>query len=341
MHRLLSLSALAMALVLPAPPAAADARAVASDHHMHIHSPAILEMLPAYCDSLRRLRPCDPTFTEPLAVADLLAALDGAGVRRGWLMSTGYLAESTLIGPIPADAPQRLHAANAFTVSLARANPDRLTAFIGVNPLTDTALTQIAAWRGDPAAAGVKLHLTNSGVDLRAPADVARLRAVFRAASEAGFAIMIHMRTMAADYGRADAEIFIREVLPAAGTSPVIIAHAAGWSGIDPQTLGALGAFAELVEEAPEQARNLWFDLAQVYRPEASQADRAAFSLLVRRIGAGRFVAASDWPFAGDLQTYYAGLATEPSLSATERTAILAAEVPLPRRASTQPPQAP
>ncbi|MGA0605141.1 amidohydrolase family protein [Phenylobacterium sp. VNQ135] len=304
---------------------------VTTDHHMHVHSPAILEMLPAYCASPYRKQPCDARFVQPLATADALAALDAAGIRRGWLLSTGYLAESALMGPVPADAPQRVHAANAFTVGEARAHPDRLTAFIGVNPLTDTALSEIAAWRRDPAAAGIKLHLTNSGVDLRSPADIARLKAVFRAASKARFAIMIHMRTGAADYGRADAETFIREVLPEARGVPVVIAHSAGWGGIDPQTLGALGAFADAVERNPRLARNLWFDLAQVYRPETSAADRAAFSLLLKRIGASRFLAASDWPFAGDLRGYYAALGAEPSLDPAAQAAISAASVPLPR----------
>ncbi|MCR5876256.1 amidohydrolase [Phenylobacterium sp. J426] len=330
MRRLTSVAA-ALVLFASAKVVAAQPMDVATDHHMHVHSPEILAMLPAYCESPLRKRPCDPAFVNPLSVADALAALDAAGVRRGWLMSTGYLAESALMGPVPADAPQRLHAANAFTVGQARAHPDRLVAFIGLNPLTETALAEIAAWRADRTASGIKLHLTNSGVDLRSPADVARLKAVVRAAAEARFAIMIHMRTSSPDYGREDAQTFIREVLPEARGVPLIIAHSAGWGGIDAPTLAALGAFADVIAHDPMIAKNLWFDLAQVYRPEATPADRAAFSALLRRIGPERFVTASDWPFAGDLRAYYEGLAAETSLTAAEVRAIGRSKVPLPR----------
>lgn len=329
MRRFVRVVAAAAMLTLAAGAARAQ---VAVDHHMHVHSPAILEMLPAYCDSPGRKSPCDPAFVKPLTIADMLAAMDSAGIKRGWLLSTGYLAESTFLSPVPADAPQRVHAANAFTVEQARAHPDRIVGFIGVNPLTGTALSEIAAWRGDKAVTGVKMHLTNSGVNLRSPADVARLKAVFRAAAEAKFTIMIHMRTSAPDYGRTDVETFIREVLPEARGVPVVIAHAAGWGSINPQTLSALGAFADVAERNPKSIQNVKFDLAQVYEPEVSAVNRAAMSELVRRIGAGRFLAASDWPFADDLGAYYRALDNEPTLRPAERAAIRKADVRLPRR---------
>lgn len=279
---------------------------VGVDHHMHVHSPAILGFLPGYCASPGRTSPCDPAFSLPLTADDALAALDGAGVRRGWLLSTGYLAESPMMSPPDPRAAEILRSANDFTVAQARAHPDRLGAFIGINPLTDTALPEIARWRGDPAVMGVKLHLTNSGVDLRAPAQAARLAAVFRAAADARLVILIHMRTRAPDYGPRDVEIFLRDVLPAARGGPVVIAHAAGWGGTNPYTLGALGAFADALERNPALGRKLWFDLAQVCDERTPPAERDALAAVIRRIGVSHFVAGSDWPFVRDLAHYYA-----------------------------------
>ena len=125
---------------------------------------------------------------------EVLADMDRGGVGTAWMMSTGYLAESPMMVPPLANAPALVHAANAFTVGQARAHPDRLVAFIGVNPLTPTALAEIAAWKDEPFATGVKIHLTNSDVDLRDPDQVFRLAAVFDAAAAAGMTIMIHMR---------------------------------------------------------------------------------------------------------------------------------------------------
>lgn len=294
----------------------------AVDHHMHVHSPAILKILPAYCASPMRKSPCDPRFTTPLTAEDTLKAMDGAGIQQGWLMSTAYLAESPL-AERRADAAQVLRQANDFTVGLARRHPARFAAFVSVNPTAPDALAEIARWKGDRAVTGLKLHLTNSGVDLRDPAQVAKLAAVFHAAAANGWTIMIHMRTGAADYGARDVRVFLAQVLPTAGGAPVVIAHAAGWGGIDAVTLDALGAFADAFQRDPASVRNVHFDLAQVFNQKAAPEDRKKMAGLIRRIGPDRFVAGSDWPFSGDLTTYFATAYAGPELSPAEWDAVL------------------
>ena len=289
----------------------------AVDHHMHVHSPAILNILPAYCASPMRKTPCDPRFTAPLTEKDALKAMDAAGVQLGWLMSTAYLAESPLAEP-RADAAKVLREANDFTVGLARQYPDRFAAFVSVNPNAPDALGEIARWKGDRAVTGLKLHLTNSGVDLRDPVQVAKLAAVFRAAAANGWTIMIHMRTGAADYGARDVRVFLSQVLPAAGGARVVIAHAAGWGGIDAVTLDALGAFANAFEHDPASVRHVHFDLAQVFKENAPPEARKKMAGLIRRIGPDRFVAGSDWPFSGDLKAYFTNAYCGPELSAAE-----------------------
>lgn len=300
-------------------------RAVAGpvvDHHMHVHSPAILNILPAYCASPMRKSPCDARFTAPLTAEDALKAMDEAGIQRGWLMSTAYLAESPLAEPRP-DATRVLREANDFTIGLARQYPDRFAAFVSVNPTRPDALTEIARWKGDRAVTGLKLHLTNSGVDLRDTEQVAKLAAVFRAAAANGWTIMIHMRTGAADYGARDVRVFLDQVLPAAGDTPVVIAHAAGWGGIDAVTLDALGAFADAFERDPKFGHNLRFDLAQVFTEKTTPQGRTAMAKLIRRIGPDHFVAGSDWPFSGNLKTYFATAYATPELSLAEWAKIV------------------
>lgn len=301
---------------------------VRTDYHMHVHSPAILKMLPAYCASPGRKGACDARFTEPLTVDDLLAQMDKAGVQHGWLMSTAYLARSPMMVPALPDAAQITRDANDFTVGLARAHPDRLSTFIGLNPLAPDALDEIARWKGDCAVTGLKLHLTNSEVDLRDPAQVAKLAAVFKAAAGNGWTIMIHMRTRAADYGAQDVRVFLKDVLPAAGEQPVVLAHAAGWGGIDAVTLDALGAFADALKADPSRGRNLRFDLAQVMTDKTTPQDRAKLAALIRRIGPDHFLAASDWPFAGDLKAYFAKNFARPELTHAEWAQVLNATVP-------------
>ncbi|MGH7021658.1 MAG: amidohydrolase family protein [Brevundimonas sp.] len=298
------------------------AEPVATDHHVHVHSPAILAFLPAYCSSVGRISACPEVFTRPLTVDDLLADMDAAGVQRAFLMSTAYLAESPMMVPARPDAPDLIRAANDFTVDLARSHPDRLTAFIGVNPLTPTALSEIARWADDPFAAGVKLHLTNSDVDLRDPVDVAALAGVFRAASANGKTIMIHMRTRAGDYGAQDVRIFLEQVLPQAHGTPVMIAHSGGWGGLDDNTWAAMTAFAEVLEQNSAAGRGLSFDLAQVFDVGTSDEDLARLVALMRRIGIERFVTGSDWPFSGPLGGYLNSAFARLPLTAVEQRVL-------------------
>lgn len=285
---------------------AASLAPVVVDHHMHVHSPAILAFLPSYCSSVGRIGPCPEEFIRAYPPEELIEQMDKAGVSRGLIMSTAYLAESPMMQPPALDAARIVREANAWTVAVARKYPQRLGVYIGVNPVTATALPEIAHWANDPAVTGIKIHITNSGASFRDPVQVAHLRTVFDMARRSHLAIMIHMRTRDEDYGARDVETFIRDVLPAAGDTPVQIAHAAGWGGIDPQTLSALGAFASAIETHPGIAKNLTFDLAAVWKKDTPQPDLQALAGLIHRIGAEHFVPASDYPFSDDLTPYYA-----------------------------------
>jgi predicted TIM-barrel fold metal-dependent hydrolase len=295
-----------------APPAGPAAAGVIVDHHVHVHSPAILAFLPAYCASPTRTSKCDPDFARPLAAEDLLRAMDAAGIKRAWLMSTAYLAESPLMGELVPNHAEIVRAANDFTVDLARRYPDRFDAYIGINPVSPTAPGEIARWRGNPHVAGIKLHLANSRFDYHDPEQVKRLAAVFRAAVDQHLRIMIHMRNGATGYGAEEARIFVRDVLPAGRGTKVQIAHVAGWGGIDAPTLAALGVFADTCEADRAACRDLTFDLAAIRPEKVSRADQATLVALMRRIGVDHFVAASDWPFSLDLKAYYASLAMLP-----------------------------
>ena len=322
MTLVLVLTIAAAVLLSTASFSAADRRApvVAADHHVHVHSPAILAILPGYCASPGRTSPCDPAFSNPLSVTDLLRAMDAAGIRRARVMSTAYLAESPMMMPPAPDHAEIVRKANEFTVGLARDHPDRLEAYIGVNPLTSTALREIEHWHGDRQVAGIKLHLANSRFDYRQPGQVEMLAGVFRAAASADLRIMVHMRDRAAGYGAEEARIFLNRILPAAHGTTVQIAHAAGWGGIDSATLDALGVFADACEPDRKRCANLYFDLAAIKPGAASEQDKAALAGLMRRIGIRHFLPASDWPFARDLGTYYAELATLPLTRSEWRT---------------------
>ncbi|MCX7514745.1 amidohydrolase family protein [Frateuria sp. STR12] len=304
-------------------PAAEPAAAIRVDHHTHLNSPAIQAFVPKFCQSIRRYGKCDAALTTPHSPADLLVAMDKAGIERALVLSTGYLPQSPMMDPPPTNAAQLMRAANDWTVGLARDHPDRFRAFVAVDPLRPTALAEIARWKGNPAVAGLKLHLTSSGVELRNDAHVAALARVFRAAAKAHWAIVVHLRTQRGDYGAADVQRFVRDVLPAAAGTPVQIAHAGGWGGIDKATLSALGAFAHDMQADPQAFRHVWFDLSGVWTGKTPSADKRAFVALIRKIGPRHFLPGSDWPYNGtDLADYYGRIYPQLPLTPTEWAVI-------------------
>ncbi len=292
---------------------------VAIDHHLHVHAPAIIRFLPHLCNSPQLPEGCSPAFAQPYRIEDVLAQMDAAGIRGGALLSSAYLAETTFVDPMVPDHAAILHAGNVFTQAAARAHPDRLMAFVSLNPVTQSALPELARWKGDPFVTGVKLHLTNSGVDLRNADHARKVASVFRASGASHFAIIIHMRSEREDYGAQDVRILLRDVLPAAGRNSIVqIAHAAGWGGIDANTLDALSAFADAIEAKPSLRKQLYFDLAAVWDDDSSEADMEKLAGLIRRIGLRQFLPASDWPFPGNLAGYYGKIYPRLPLTDTE-----------------------
>lgn len=303
--------------------------AVRVDHHTHLNSPAIQSFIPTFCESIKRFGKCDVALTTPHSPEDLLAAMDRAGIKRALVLSTGYLPESPMMDPPPANAAQLMRAANDWTVGLVHDHPGRFRAFIAVDPLRPTALAEIARWKGNPAVTGLKLHLTSSGVDLRNDAHVAALAGVFGAAAKAHWAILVHLRTQRGDYGATDVQRFIKDVLPAAAGAPVQIAHAGGWGGIDKATLSALGAFADAMQSDPPAFRHVWFDLSGVWTDKTPSSDKHALVQLIRKIGPRHFLPGSDWPYNGtDLADYYGRIYPQLPLTRAEWAVIRANVAP-------------
>jgi len=140
---------------------------------------------------------------------------------------------------------------------------------------------------------GVKLHFRSSGVDVLNPQHLEKVRQVFRAANELGLAIVAHINTR--PYGREQAEVFLKELLPAAPDVPVQIAHLWGGNEFVP---AALTVFADAVAARDPRAKNLYFDLTEIEPAAAITSDPAAtmreIAGFIRRIGLQRVLYGSD-----------------------------------------------
>jgi len=266
-----------------------------ADYHLHIQGPEItaaLEKLVARNPSV--LGQTSAEILNPRTGADVLRLLDGAGIRQGVLLSEAYMFGSPLFAPDKPDVAALTRAENAFNVAEAKKSGGRLVAFVGVDPISPTALPEIEHWSGH-GAVGVKLHLANSFFDFGAPAQMDQLRDVFASASAHRLPVIIHLRNRQA-WDAAQANAFIDQILPAAEGLPVTIAHGAGWGSLDAPTTEALDAFAEAIRAKKPGTAKLSFDLAVLVVPWTKPDDPARFVEAVRRVGLERWQFASDWP---------------------------------------------
>ena len=224
----------------------------------------------------------------PVHAEDLIARHDAAGIKRAAVLSAAYWWGSAEWRGENEYADVRRE--NDWTVAEVAKFPDRLFAFISFNPVRDYALEELERFAKHPNVRGIKLHFANSDVDVRDPAHLEKLRKVFKAANDHKLAIIAHLWT-GPEYGREDAEIFLREILPSAPDVPVSIAHFAG--GGPGYTDPALEVFAEAIQAGDPRTKNLYFDVATVADLQ-TEATLETFAKRIRQVGLRRVLFGTD-----------------------------------------------
>jgi len=314
-----------LAMLLSIAPAGAD-----TDHHLHIFSPVLADLLESRA---RELDPelaalLDPVAFKTRSVDDVLRMLDESGLDRGVLLSGAYIYSSPLLKDLELDIPRLVRLENTHNVEAAAASGGRLLAFAGLNPLEHGSLEELSHWAWRGGVAGIKLHLANSGFDYADPEHIRRLAAVFSAAAEANLAVVVHLRS-APGYGAAEARAFVEEVLPAAANIPVQLAHGGGWGGLDQGTLEALEVYVSAIERGAAGTRQLVLDLAMFTMGEDTPLSlREQAVALIRKAGSRSFVMGSDWPAVYLPPAHQSYLRAQLPLSNEEWEAILHNDAP-------------
>jgi predicted TIM-barrel fold metal-dependent hydrolase len=253
------------------------------DHHQHLFSPTLAPLI----------------SQQPITAADLVRHLDAAGIKRAAVLSTAYLLASPS-RKLPNER-EAVMADNDWTASQVARFPDRLVGFCGVNPLKDYALDEIARCAKNPnLRRGLKLHFGNSVIDYENAAHIEQLRHVFRAANSLGMAIVVHMRVNTDEkfaYGRAEALLFLNELVAAAPDVPVQIGHLAGAGGYEyPLIDPILDVFAEAVARNDPRMTRVWFDVTAVASAKTTPERAAMIVRRIRQLGVERILYGSDAP---------------------------------------------
>jgi predicted TIM-barrel fold metal-dependent hydrolase len=283
----------ALLAVATAPLFAASAQAPLVDHHQHFFGAQLLAWSSTFT-------PAAATF-KPIGATELVALLDSAGIRRALVLSVAYQYGNPT--RVVENEYEKVKAENDWTSQQVALYPDRLRAFCSVNPTRDYALDEIARCAKDPQLrAGLKLHFGNSDVDVHDPNHLARLKRVFRAANDNRMPIVVHMRgsvNKGRPHGRAEALIFLNDLLPAAPDVPVQIAHLAGAGSYDDSTDHAAAVFGEALAAHDPRATRLYIDASMGVAGMTAERKQLVVSRM-RQIGLDRILFGSDGAVPGN-----------------------------------------
>jgi len=282
------------------------------DHHQHLSSPA--NTLAFGAPVGRRL---------PASAQELLAYLDSAGIQRAVVLSVAYQHGSPTRKA--ENEYENVKAENDWTSEKVALYPNRLRGFCSVNPLKSYALDEIARCARDPRLrSGLKLHFGNSDVQVHDSTHVAQLQRVFRAANDRGMAIVAHVHANINNkrpYGRAEALIFLNDILPSAPDVTVQIAHLTGAGRYDETTDSAAAVFAEAIARRDPRTAHVWFDISGVGISPLNADQKRRFVERMRQIGLDRILYGSDGAIPGyGPREYWASFKTLPLTEAELRT---------------------
>jgi predicted TIM-barrel fold metal-dependent hydrolase len=248
------------------------------DYHQHLVSPAFAPIV--------KLPARDG--------AALVRELDDAGIERAVVLSVAY---SFADERKKLNDPDRLsREENDWTAAEVAKHPQRLIGFCSANPLRAAALEEIERCLHLPGMIGIKLHLGNSGISLREPAQLARVQQVFTLAQRLRAPVLVHMRARGGtNYGADDAKIFLDAVVPIAPDIDIVVAHFGGAGpGYPPQSDEVMAVFAAAAERNDPRMRNLYFDVATIVTEESTPADAALVAQRVRQVSPKRVLYGSD-----------------------------------------------
>jgi predicted TIM-barrel fold metal-dependent hydrolase len=228
-----------------------------------------------------------PEFTKPVNADQLIQ-------EKGVVLSIAYWFGSPLQKPVT-DEYAKVRAENDWTAQQVARYPKRLVFFCGVNPLKEYAIAELERCATMPPLKGMKLHFANSGVDLRNPSHLEKIEKFFQAANRRRLVLVVHIRSLRGDYGREDAEIFIKHVLPVAPDIPIQLAHLAGSGpGYGPDE--AMATYAEAIASGDPRTKNLYFDVTNcvTLRHDQSDEELNLIAKRLRQVGLKRIFFGSD-----------------------------------------------
>jgi predicted TIM-barrel fold metal-dependent hydrolase len=268
---------------------------------------------------------------DPMDAAQVVSRLDAAGTQRAVVLSDAFLYGSRSM-PISAEESAEarhslVRAENDWVAGEVAKYPQRLIAFCSFNPLESYALVELERCTRDGRMRGLKLHFTESRVDLQNAQHVEAVRRIFEAANARRLPIVVHV---GADptHAAVNAQMFLERILAAAPDVTVQLAHLWGGELFSDE---ALGVYAKAVAAKDPRTKNLYFDVAEATlmaerAGDAADEVRKTIAARIRQIGADRILFGSDDHIAP--REAWAAFRTQIPLTDAERDTIARNIVP-------------
>lgn len=232
-----------------------------------------------------------PPRAKEITAEQLVSELDAAGVKRAAVLSVAYWFGNPRRKV--ADEYAKVRAENDWLAEQVARHRDRLVGFCSFNPLRDYAIEELNRCIKNPNFKGLKLHVGNSRLDVLNPEHVEKLRNVFRAANAKRFPILIHLWTSTGNYGRAHAEAFLKEIIPAAPDTTIQIAHMAA-TGPNYHSDDAFEVYAQAAASKDPRMKNVYVDVAGMVTSNTTPEVMELVARRLRQFGLEHVLFASD-----------------------------------------------
>jgi predicted TIM-barrel fold metal-dependent hydrolase len=237
----------------------------------------------------------------------IVDALEEDGIPRAIALSTACLhaADSARAGrrKKPADERRDVQNENDFAALQAREFGPALIPFASVNPKRDYAVEEFARCIDLHRMRGLSVHFGESDVRLRDGLHLSRVQALFAEAARRNVPVIAHIHNPAVqDFGTADAEIVMGQLVEPFPSLRVAIAHLGGSRGAaEDETLRIFATLINAIRARPQLAPRVWADCSSVLlterRPGArpmSAAQRMALGRMFREWGLERLMWGTD-----------------------------------------------
>ncbi|KDR95421.1 Amidohydrolase [Peptoclostridium litorale DSM 5388] len=235
----------------------------------------------------------------------IISLLDNAGIYKGFAISSAYIysmEDMNIEDPI-----QNTVRENDFVIRECSLSNGRLIPFFSVNPLTSYALDEVTRCCRYETPKGLKLHFTNSRIDIEDKYHLSRLSQILSVAESNSIPVIIHFRSRRNENPQ-KALKFIDFICENHKNLKIIIAHIGGWGGFDEITKLTFELFLKGISCAPLKVQeNIYLDFSGVVITpneviigtfkETIGSDIKCIESLLQQYPEVKIMFGSDWPF--------------------------------------------